>query len=284
MGMMRKTPRNWIRHAFETLNFSFILDGGGVYRRDGEVWEVKAPCVIMQWPGDELEYGPDSVHGFWQEFYLIYDAKRVPDFLAAGLTQPGEILRPLVTPSRLKTRIEEITTLVREEDRPGLADRIDVLCELLIIESLQGGERTPRPEVQAVQHIHRVLTAHLDQEVDVQKLARSQGMSYSNFRRIWAGLYHMPPRRYLISRRIEKACDALVNTSLSIGEIAIMVGFADPLYFSRSFRRETGMSATAYRQRYQSFFGEGAGANQERGSTHTAGATCDAAGKSSVCF
>jgi AraC-like DNA-binding protein len=61
----------------------------------------------------------------------------------------------------------------------------------------------------------------------------------------------LPPRRSLIRRRAESACELLVNSSLTIAEISEKVGFNDPLYFSRSFHRETGMSASHYRLRYR---------------------------------
>ena len=93
MGNPHKTPDHQIRNSFDTLNFSFIRKGGGFYRRGGESWRVEAPSVLMQWPGEPVFYGPDAHHGFWDEFYLIYDRTQIPDFLSANLLQPGEIYR-----------------------------------------------------------------------------------------------------------------------------------------------------------------------------------------------
>lgn len=253
MGNPHKTPDNQIRNTFDTLNFSFIRKGGGFYRRGAESWQVEAPSLLMQWPGESVFYGPDAQHGFWDEFYLIYDQTQIPEFLAAGLLQSGENCRPMGHPAQVEKRIEEIIALSHEKFSPGLADRLDCLCELLIVESLEaGGSRESLPEEKAVRAIHQTLIRHLDLEMDLQVLARDHGLSHSSFRRIWSRLYPWPPRRYLIAKRIEKACELLVKTTLSIGDIASAVGFTDPLYFSRSFRRETGLSASLYRNRYQS--------------------------------
>lgn len=252
MGNPRKTPADVARTTFGTLNFSFIRQGGGFYRRGNAQWQVEAPCVLMQWPGEAVCYGPDAAHGFWEEFYLIYDQVQVPDFLAASLLQPGEICRPMGQPAQIERRIEEIMALRREKFFPGLADRVDMLCELLILESLVADtSRELLPEEQAVRSIHQLLMRNLSQELDLPALVRARGISYSTFRRIWRRSYLLPPRRYLIARRIEKACDLLVKSRLSVGEIAQQTGFQDPLYFSRSFRRETGLSATDYRARYR---------------------------------
>jgi len=52
--------------------------------------------------------------------------------------------------------------------------------------------------------------------------------------------------------RIGEACRLLVETHLSVGEIAAATGFTDPLYFYRRFRIETGATATDYRKNHQS--------------------------------
>jgi len=49
---------NWVRRYFATCSFSLILHGQGSYMRDGKVWEVSAPCVFTELPGEYLEYGP----------------------------------------------------------------------------------------------------------------------------------------------------------------------------------------------------------------------------------
>lgn len=47
--------------------------------------------------------------------------------------------------------------------------------------------------------------------------------------------------------RIQRACQLLLHSSLSVSAVAVSAGFADPFYFSRAFRREVGCSPSAYR-------------------------------------
>lgn len=58
----------------------------------------------------------------------------------------------------------------------------------------------------------------------------------------------MTPKQYLMLRRIEKAKELLMDSTNRINEIAIAVGYSDPLYFSRIFKRYTSMSPKEYRQ------------------------------------
>ena len=56
------------------------------------------------------------------------------------------------------------------------------------------------------------------------------------------------PIAYLNRYRVNQARQLLTDTSKSITEIALEVGFSDSGYFSRVFRREVGVSPEAYRQ------------------------------------
>jgi AraC family transcriptional regulator, arabinose operon regulatory protein len=56
------------------------------------------------------------------------------------------------------------------------------------------------------------------------------------------------PMQYLRTVRVEAAKRLLVTIETPVGEVAAQVGFEDPLYFSRVFRKVTGKSPTAYRE------------------------------------
>ncbi|MFA6288621.1 MAG: AraC family ligand binding domain-containing protein [Opitutaceae bacterium] len=65
---------NWMRTDFHVCAFSIILRGRGEFHRLGRLWPVQAPCVITQWPGEYLEYGPAKGET-WDECYIIYKAE-----------------------------------------------------------------------------------------------------------------------------------------------------------------------------------------------------------------
>jgi AraC-like DNA-binding protein len=58
----------------------------------------------------------------------------------------------------------------------------------------------------------------------------------------------LTPVAYLNRYRVQQARQLLKTTHKSITEIALDVGFSGSSYFSRIFRRETGMSPEAYRR------------------------------------
>ncbi|MCL2111571.1 MAG: helix-turn-helix domain-containing protein [Clostridiales bacterium] len=54
---------------------------------------------------------------------------------------------------------------------------------------------------------------------------------------------------YIASLRMERAADLLLKTDKPVREIAVVCGYADPLYFTRVFNKAHGMSPTRYRER-----------------------------------
>lgn len=72
----------------------------------------------------------------------------------------------------------------------------------------------------------------------------SESGFYQHFKE-WAGV---SPNEYRINMRISAAKSMLRNSAISIREIAAQVGFSDPYYFSRCFRRAVGVSPRAWRE------------------------------------
>jgi AraC-like DNA-binding protein len=56
------------------------------------------------------------------------------------------------------------------------------------------------------------------------------------------------PWQYLISLKIERAKELLLDRHLSIHEICTLVGYADPSHFPRVFKHSVGLSPRAWRQ------------------------------------
>src|SRR5205085_10904640 len=83
----------------------------------------------------------------------------------------------------------------------------------------------------------------------VQRLAHVSGVSEAHFARSFKQAFGIPPHRYLLTRRIERATALLRDTELSITEIAFRTGWESLGTFGRSFRDVTGECPSAHRAR-----------------------------------
>jgi transcriptional regulator GlxA family with amidase domain len=83
----------------------------------------------------------------------------------------------------------------------------------------------------------------------VERLAAVSGVSPAHFARSFKLAYGLPPHRYLLTRRIERATALLRDTELPITEIAFQTGWQSLGTFGRIFRDITGETPSAIRAR-----------------------------------
>lgn len=87
------------------------------------------------------------------------------------------------------------------------------------------------------------------EEWPVRRLAHVSGVSDAHFARSFKEAFGLPPHRYLLTRRIERAKTLLRDTALSITEIAFQTGWGSLGTFGRTFRDVTGKSPGEFRAR-----------------------------------
>ncbi|MEQ1565175.1 MAG: helix-turn-helix transcriptional regulator [Myxococcota bacterium] len=86
------------------------------------------------------------------------------------------------------------------------------------------------------------MDAASDEAWPVRRLARVSGVSEAHFARSFREAFGVPPHRYLLTRRIERARALLRETELPITEIAYHTGWKSLGTFGRTFRDVTGLS------------------------------------------
>lgn len=99
------------------------------------------------------------------------------------------------------------------------------------------------------------LDASAYRPVDLEALAREVHVGYSTLRRRFKQATGYSPKEYILRVRLSRAKELLTLTSQSVTEIARAVGFDDPYYFSRLFRRKEGVSPLRFRAQQQAGVG-----------------------------
>lgn len=109
---------------------------------------------------------------------------------------------------------------------------------------------TPDPELlrRLLRAKDRVVAAP-QEDWPVRRLARVSGVSEAHFARSFKDAFGVPPHRYLLTCRIERATAMLRDTDLSVTEIALRTGWRSLGTFGRTFRDVTGESPGDWRAR-----------------------------------
>ncbi len=95
----------------------------------------------------------------------------------------------------------------------------------------------------AIDYIERTC----DEGLTVEELAAKLKLSRKDLDKVFSSVLNISPKKYIISVRIDRACNALRKTTDSIADIAVAVGYANQFYFAKEFKRLTGMTPSQYR-------------------------------------
>ena len=220
--------------------------GSGWAEVAGAPHRVGAGTALVIPAGVAHTYGA-SEKSPWTIWWCHVAGGDVSDLVGASGASPT---RPLVTlrhPERAVALLDEIvTTLERDQSVARLLGASGAAWKLLT--QIATDELTPAAG-DPLQRAMAFLAERLDSSVPVSELAALVGVSPSHlgalFRRATGGgvLAHQTALRMARARQL------LDTTAVPINEIAREVGYDDPFYFSRHFRRLHEASPTEYRER-----------------------------------
>jgi transcriptional regulator GlxA family with amidase domain len=93
-----------------------------------------------------------------------------------------------------------------------------------------------------------MMSESLTQGSDLSRLAEECGLSTRHFARAFRQSTGIPPHRWLLRYRVQRAKDMLRTQALPLADVALRCGFADQSHFTRVFSRQTGMSPGEWRR------------------------------------
>jgi AraC-like DNA-binding protein len=252
IGSCLKTNQNFIyENPFNTINFSFILEGSGTYRDETGIYAIQAPYLITQCDQFSYSYGPGEGEK-WKEVYFMYPLFTRDVFVDSGLYKSGRKHWPIQNETAVEKNFEQLSLLLKDRNSEGVIDLIDRICENSILESIRTSTKSEnKPYFSELEKLKDKIDKNLDQPNNFQELAKEHNISYSAFRKYWKNYFGKSPQNYLNDKKIQEARRLLVETNLSISEIAYQLNFEDRLYFSKRFKRQTNQSATSYRKTHE---------------------------------
>ena len=90
-----------------------------------------------------------------------------------------------------------------------------------------------------------------DENLKIEEMAEAVSMSRTTFYEKLKSLVGTSPSEFLRQLRMQRAQDLMARSAMNVSQVAYAVGFTDPKYFTRCFRKAVGMSPTEYRERHR---------------------------------
>lgn len=233
-------------------NFIFIYCVGGVgwCEIDGQRWTVSENQGILIPAGIGHAYGTEPGE-HWRIHWVHFNGSE-----AAGLFayMHESLESPLIFLPRPEPLVDAFGEMLRWTRRAhataaliALGGSLARLIGLVIDGRRAMAGKARRVEERILLTIER-MNESLHAPLQLDQLAAEARLSVAHYCPLFKKLVGTSPMRFYNQLRIRKACDLLSQTDLAIREVGEEVGFADPFYFSRTFKKVMGVSPSVYRE------------------------------------
>lgn len=123
---------------------------------------------------------------------------------------------------------------------------ISNLAEMLVKHILLENMLKPNYD-ENIQRALNYINENLDKDLTIQNISKNTNISKSVLYRYFHRFFNCTVSQYINKKRIDKAIDLLTKSDLSIEEIAQQIGFSSGSYFSKTFKKEKGLSPLKYK-------------------------------------
>lgn len=247
------------RHAHEEGEYELhcFLGGEGRFESGDTTWSIGPGSLFLTPPGVVHELHPQTEGRPFSYYAVLFSPDGDTD--ERVLLSDERFIRsfPRKVGTRHRLMLEEIKNKFAHTAwaRRRAADHT---LTAFLFDLYADAEEQRKPYEEPFQfsvHLDRAVSLfqkHIADNCKVADVAGAIGISQAHLTRLFTSRFGVTPFQYYRRLRMEVAVSMLLNSMVSVKEIAYELGYANPFHFSRSFHEFTGMSPTTYRNRYYS--------------------------------
>jgi YesN/AraC family two-component response regulator len=226
----------------------YIAAGKAFFSINGTIIEVSEGNMVLYPPHTPQQYAYYINHK--PEVYWLHFTGSE----SGTLTEEAGFNESPILYTGISSRYQELFLSVIQEiqlTRPSFEELAALYLKqiFLLLKRIREEGGFKKTEIQKeMEKTVRYFHENLASNIEIEAYARQLHMSTCWFIRSFKEYSGMPPGRYLTDIRIKKAKELLESTDYSIGEIGGIIGYENPLYFSRIFKKTAGVSPAEYRK------------------------------------
>ncbi len=203
--------------------------------------------VILVFPGLRHAYSPDVETG-WTERWVGFKGPWADNVRKSGLISPRVPVFNAGLDQRLLELFEELFEEVRQQ-RPRYQMRSAAVIMRILAQVLGKAEEGEggRQEDLLVRRSKFIMAEHVYGNVSMEAIGETLGITLPRFYEVFKAYTGLTPYQYFIQLKINKAKELLASDRCTVKEAAFRLGFEDPFYFSRLFKKKTGVAPSRWR-------------------------------------
>jgi AraC family transcriptional regulator of arabinose operon len=227
-----------------------LLKGTGVYRdARGREIPIQSGHAIHVFPELAHAYGPSTPGAEWNEIYVIFEGPIFSTLRDCALLSAEQPLSRLQDTSQTFERLKGIFAQPQPGAERHAARAVGEFLALLFDISAYPDATPTAAEDEAMRTAMGLLaTPQEERWLSANEVASRVGMAYETFRKRFRRAVGLPPARYQMQKKIERACASLYPGPSSQKRLAADLGFFDEFHFSKAFRQVMGQPPSAYRR------------------------------------
>lgn len=213
----------------------------------GEVTRCPRHTFVI-WPPHTKHYFGHRTRP-WTHTWMFGSGTKIASWLAFNglpLEQPIHFANAAHADKYVRALYDELHRHARSDDVI-----VESLFSIWLRETARSVGTAPasRPIPERLLAARQYLEEHLAEKVSLNDLAKAAALSVSQFSALFNAHFGTSPIDYLMDLRMRQSVYYLSDHSYNVTEVGRRVGFQDPLYFSKRFKKHFGMSPRHYRRR-----------------------------------
>jgi AraC family transcriptional regulator of arabinose operon len=226
--------------------FLYCLAGEGWIEINGKTIQLTPNTGYIIPENTGHKYG-SSLKDAWSIYWVHFAGDYAKTFYKRFSTSSDGAVK-IAFDESLVTLLNEIITLL-ESDFTDEKVELTHFKLITFLSSLSYSNALNSSRDDTISHSLVFMKAHLNGILTIEVLANQACYSISRYSELFKQKTGYSPIQFFIRLKIQKSCEYLYFTNLNIKEICKEVGFDDPYYFSRMFKKQIGVSPSEYRKK-----------------------------------
>ena len=229
----------------------YIHSGHGIFKSGDTTYHLSKGEGFLICPNTIVSYKPDKDSPFNYSWVAFHGVNAETYLNRANLNESNPVFKCNQEDhiSKCFQAIFDSTKCEKSMDLKSLSAFYDLLSILIEEVNVNNPYKNSnkRQEFYIKQAIEFIYTNY-SRKINIVEIAAYVGISRKYLCQLFSNILNVSPQNYLINFRLQKACDLLTSSSLSINEISNSIGYLDQFLFSKVFKKLKGLPPREYRK------------------------------------